>query len=99
MRFVKIMQIAILIAPNFDEPTSYTFNWSRELVSLLQEKGYNVIDIGNKEVSRSEVEYYLNLFPNVLCIHYNHLSILFMRFEDGYVVGLIFAGTIFQFSL
>ena len=66
------MQIAILIAPNFDEPTSYTFNWSRELVSLLQEKGYNVIDIGNKEVSRSEVEYYLNLFPNVLCIHYNH---------------------------
>jgi hypothetical protein len=66
------MQVAILIAPCFDEPTQYTFSWSREVVSLLQEKGYNVIDIGNREVSRAEVEEALKQNPNVLYIHYDH---------------------------
>jgi hypothetical protein len=66
------MPTAILIAPLFDEPTQYTYDWSRDLLSLLKSKGYDVIDLSNREISRSEVEEILKQNPNILTIHYNH---------------------------
>jgi len=64
--------LAILVAPKFDEPTSYSYEWSREIRKMLEEKGFQVIDISGRAVSREEVEQVLKQNPNVIYIHYNH---------------------------
>ena len=64
--------IAILVAPKFDDATSYSFDWSREVKRMLEEKGYAVIDISGREVSREEVEKALKDNPGAIYIHYNH---------------------------
>jgi hypothetical protein len=61
-----------LVAPKFDEPTSYSYEWSREIKEMLEEKGFQVIDIGGRAVSREEVEQVLRQNPKVIYIHYNH---------------------------
>ncbi|MFZ8849037.1 MAG: hypothetical protein ACO2OV_02235, partial [Thermoproteota archaeon] len=66
------MNVAIIIAPRFDEATSYTFEWSREIKSLLEHSGYTVIDISGRSVSRNEVEEILKRNPNSIYIHYGH---------------------------
>ena len=66
------MNVAIIVAPRFDEATSYTFEWSREIKSLFEHSGYAVIDISGRPVSRSEVEEILKRNPNSLYIHYGH---------------------------
>ncbi|MEM1589683.1 MAG: hypothetical protein QW175_04645 [Candidatus Bathyarchaeia archaeon] len=63
---------AILVAPKFDDATSYSYEWSREVKQLLQERGYDVVDIGGKPLSRGEVEEALKKNPNALFIFYNH---------------------------
>jgi hypothetical protein len=64
--------LAILVAPKFDEPTSYSYDWSREIKEMLEEKGFQVIDIGGRPLSRVEVEKALTENPNALFIFYNH---------------------------
>jgi hypothetical protein len=56
----------------FDSPTGYSFEWSREIKSLLEEKGYTVIDISGRPLSRAEVEKALTENPNALFVFYNH---------------------------
>jgi hypothetical protein len=63
---------AIIVAPKFDEPTSYSYDWSREVKKMLEEKGFHVIDIGGEPLSRAEVEKALTENPNALFIFYNH---------------------------
>lgn len=66
------MKVAIIVAPRFDEATSYTFEWSREIKSLFEHSGYTVIDISGRPVSRNEVEEALERKPNSIYIHYGH---------------------------
>jgi hypothetical protein len=66
------MTLAILVAPKFDEPTSYSYEWSREIKEMLEEKGFQVVDISGRAVSREEVEQFLRQNPKVIYIHYNH---------------------------
>ena len=47
---------ALLVAPVFDEVTKYSYEWSREAKKLLEKKGYKVVDLSNREISRTEVE-------------------------------------------
>jgi len=68
------MSVAVLVAPLFDEATRYSYDWSREAKALLEEKGYKVIDIGGRRVSKAEVEEALKRNSNVLYIHMNHGS-------------------------
>lgn len=68
------MQLAILNAPKFDEPTEYSLDFSREVKEWLENKGYTVIDISGRETSRSEVDEALRNHPKALFIHYNHGS-------------------------
>jgi len=68
------MSVAVLVAPKFDSPTEYSYDWSRDAKALLEEKGYKVIDISGRRVSRAEVEEALKLNSNVLYIHMDHGS-------------------------
>jgi len=66
--------VAVLVAPSFDDASRYSYEWSREIRQKLEEKGFNVIDISGREVSRSEVEEALKQNPNALFVFYNHGS-------------------------
>jgi len=66
--------VAVLVAPKFDSPTEYSYDWSREAKALLEEKSYEAIDIGGRRVSRVEVENALKQNPGVLYIHFDHGS-------------------------
>ena len=66
------MTLAILVAPRFDDASSYSYDWSREVKKMLEEKGFQVIDIGGRPLSRAEVEKALTENPNTLFIFYNH---------------------------
>jgi len=68
------MSVAVLVAPKFDSATEYSYDWSREAKALLEQKGYEVIDIGGRRVSRAEVEEALKENPSAIYIHYNHGS-------------------------
>jgi hypothetical protein len=68
------LKVAILIAPKFDTATNFSYDWSREVKVGLEQKGYTVIDIGGRQVSRAEVEKALKENPNVIYIHYDHGS-------------------------
>ena len=68
------MTVAVLVAPKFDSATEYSYDWSREAKALLEQKGYEVIDIGGRRVSRAEVEEALKENPNAIYIHFNHGS-------------------------
>jgi len=65
---------AVLVAPKFDSATEYSYGWSREAKALLEEKSYEVIDIGGGPVSRAEVENALRQNPGVLYVHFDHGS-------------------------
>jgi hypothetical protein len=64
--------LAVLVAPRFDDASSYSYDWSREVKKMLEEKGFQVIDIGGRPLSRAEVEKALTENPNALFIFYNH---------------------------
>ena len=66
------MTLAILVAPKFDEATTYSYEWSRDVKKILEEKGYAVIDLSGRTVSREEVEQALKQNPNTIYIHYDH---------------------------
>ena len=68
------MRVAVLVAPEFDSATEYSYDWSREAKALLEEKGYKIIDIGGRRVSRAEVEEALKRNSDALYIHMNHGS-------------------------
>ncbi|MEM1540701.1 MAG: hypothetical protein QXJ07_04890 [Candidatus Bathyarchaeia archaeon] len=68
------MNVAVLVAPSFDDASRYSYEWSREIRQKLEEKGFNVIDISGREVSRKEVEEALKQNPNALFVFYNHGS-------------------------
>jgi hypothetical protein len=68
------LKVAILIAPKFDDATTYSYDWSREIKVGLEQKGYTVIDISGRRVSRAEVEKALKENPGVIYIHYDHGS-------------------------
>ncbi|MEM2281661.1 MAG: hypothetical protein QXZ68_06720 [Candidatus Bathyarchaeia archaeon] len=67
------MRLAVLVAPKFDEATSYSYEWSREVSLRLKDKGYVVIDLSGRTVSRREVEEALRMNPDIF-IFYNHGS-------------------------
>jgi hypothetical protein len=47
---------ALLVAPVFDKVTGYSYEWSRLARRLLEDAGYDVVDIGGGEVGRAKVE-------------------------------------------
>jgi hypothetical protein len=68
------MSIAILVAPKFDSATEYSYDWSCKAKDMLEEKGYKIIDIGGRRVSRIEVTEALKENSVAIYIHYNHGS-------------------------
>jgi hypothetical protein len=68
------LKVAVIVAPKFDDATTYSFDWSREIKVGLEQKGYIVIDISGRRVGRDEVEKALKESPGAIYIHYNHGS-------------------------
>jgi hypothetical protein len=66
------MNVALVVAPVFDDVTGYSFDWSNEIVDLLK-TSYNVFVIAGREIGRTEVEEALKNGVN-LYVHYGHGS-------------------------
>lgn len=62
----------LVCAPKFDNATSYSYEWSRELVDLLKKHGFVVKDISGGIVKREDVEN--SLVDVSLYVHYDHGS-------------------------
>ncbi len=71
---MKCVSKCILVAPKFDEPTSYSYLWSRRLKEEIEKKGWEVIDLSGRRISREEVEKALSENSDVPYIHYDHGS-------------------------
>ena len=61
---------ARMIAPVFDEVTPHSYDWSREVLGWLINKGYVVEDLSGSEISRADVEKDLDSVD--LFIFYDH---------------------------
>lgn len=66
--------VAVVVAPKFDLATEHSYSWSREVVDVLRSYGYEVVDIGGRPVSRSEVTDALLRNTGALYVHYDHGS-------------------------
>jgi len=63
--------IALVIRPRFDDATDYSYRWAGELVDALSRK-FTVVDIGNRRVTRAEVEATIKSRDPVIIVFYNH---------------------------
>ena len=61
---------ARLVAPVFDEVTPHSYDWSREVLGWLENKGYVVEDLSGSEISRADVEKDIDSVD--VFIFYNH---------------------------
>jgi len=65
--------MSLVIAPNFDEATSYTSKWIQEVVNELKNQGYDITFLSDG-VKRNDVENVLKTKEIDLVIFYNHGS-------------------------
>lgn len=62
----------IIIRPKWEQVTEYSYSWAQEIVDLLKDKGLLLVDLGGREVSRSEVEKVLNEYPEAYVGFWDH---------------------------
>jgi hypothetical protein len=68
------MQTAVLIDPEFDEATAFSRLWASRLKEAIESRGWKVVELGGRPISRAEVEEALAANPGAPYIHYNHGS-------------------------
>ena len=73
------MTVALVIRPRFDDATSYSFDWCQEVVDMLKLKGFDVIDLAEKDATRENFEEQVKTSNPQLIVFYNHGS------EEGLV--------------